>query len=143
MESLLVRAIANTQLGFHRLSGINSPGPVQDTRRPFALAPRAVVNSSPASHYRGSKDANTHQEFIAALASKVWHSYCTSVDDTAIAAAYRRMSQAFLELHLSKEELGELHGLRAALCRLLGRRGTHLSTLLWSSSRSEILSPFQ
>jgi hypothetical protein len=56
MESLLVRAIANTQVRFHRLSGINSPGPVQDTRRPFALAPRAVVNSSPASHYRGSKD---------------------------------------------------------------------------------------
>ena len=69
------------------------------------------------------------------------------------AAAYLRMSQACEELHLSKRELGELHGLSeipkdselllAALCRLLGRRGTHVSTLLWSSSRSELSSPSQ
>ena len=65
----------------------------------------------------------------------------------AAAAAYLRMSQACEELHLSKGELSELHGLSeipkdselllAALCRLLSRRGTHPSTLLWSSSRSE------
>ena len=83
------------------------------------------------------------RSLLQALTSQAWIRTMLP----AAAAAYLRMSQACEELHLSKGELSELHGLSeipkdselllAALCRLLSRRGTHPSTLLWSSSRSE------